>query len=98
MLYDEVFPLPDDPACPNENCHAGMNLLRNSRKENMSQAMLRYECPHCHYRMTITTRNNRRINSAIAIGELCVIASIALGIAIEYFTLLANHLIVIPHA
>jgi len=94
MLYDELTPFEEAPTCPNEDCKAGMKLLRNSRFENLKQERLRYECPHCHYRMTITTRNNLRIDMAIAIGFLSVLIAFALGVLYEYGFLFATKAIV----
>lgn len=84
MLYDELTPFEEAPRCPNEDCQAGMKLLRNSRFENLKQEILRYECPYCHYRMTITTRNNRRIDFAILGGTLAVFFAFALGVIVEF--------------
>ena len=73
-----------------------MKLLRNNRFEDFSQERIRYECPHCHYRMTITTRNNLRMDLAILGGTLAVTLSVAVGMILEYNFL--NTLKLIIHA
>lgn len=87
MLFDHLHPLKDAPRCPNEDCQAEMILRRSPRREDMTQTRLKYECPYCHRRMEITTRNNERIGYAgllvIYLGMFAFVGGLVIDMAIR---------------
>jgi len=88
MLYDRLRPLTDNPICP--KCSDEMEFTSKERHEDGTFRVLKYECPTCHTRERITTRNNARVDAMWVIGSYGVLLGFVVGLAVEAFVILRS--------